>query len=164
MKKMPLGVALFGIVLVVTSFLQLRTFLIYSRAGYYDVLFVPLPENIIFLRGIFSALLRIAGLAAGMGILLGKDLFRKTALFVAGITIATVYLKHPYYAVKKHAELSINYVAQKIGNFEIMSPAIIELVAKVSMAVLLAIDVFFSLAIIYYFTLPQIKRWFKDRG
>lgn len=164
MRKMPKGVMIFGALLVITSLIQMRTFIVYSRLGYYDFLFQPLPESVIFIRGFCTAILRIAGFASGVGILCGREIFRKTALAVAVVTVLTFYLKHPYYAVRKHAEVTAQLVAMKTGAFKVTEASMVDFIAKSSVFALWAIDVGFAVAVIYYFTRPQVRQWFKERG
>jgi hypothetical protein len=164
MRKIPKGIMIFGALLTVTSFLQMRNFIVYSRAGYDDLFLLSLPESVIFLRGFFFAVLRIAGLAAGLGLLVGKEIFRKTALCVAVARVFTFYWEHSYYAVKKYAEVATMHIAMKNGFFKIAEPATVDFLAKFSFFVLFAIDVGFAAALIYYCTRPQVRQWFKEKG
>ncbi|MBI5873200.1 MAG: hypothetical protein HZB36_03550 [Candidatus Omnitrophica bacterium] len=142
----------------------MSNFIAYSRAGYDDLFLLSLPESAIFLRGFFFAVLRIAGLAAGLGVLTGKEIFRKTALFVAVARVLTFFSEHPYYAVKKHVEAAVAFASLKTGIFKIAEAPTVGFITKFSFFVLFAIDVGFAAVLIYYCTRPQVRQWFKEKG
>lgn len=157
-RKATFGIILFGTLLIITSFLQLVTL---SDLEHYKWLFQQLPQRSIMLRYFFSMLARILGLIAGLGIIYRKDFSRKIALFLSIAVICTVYWKHPLVAVERHSQPIIDAVFEVVGEQRLITPHLKKLIAPISMIGLYAIDISFSVALIYYFTRPRVKELFR---
>ena len=160
-SKRPLGVSIFGILLVITSLLQLRTVMVYGQFGYYKQLFAPMSEQVLLVRYIVSMGLRILGLVAGIGVLSRREVFRKIILFNAYFTIFTIYWKHPFFAVKKHAQVVADIVSKRMDVCEVVFPQSVHMIALAAFVFLNGIDLAFSACLIYYFTRPAVRVWFK---
>ena len=154
-----MGITVFGVIIVVTSLLQLNTLV---RWAYYQWLFNLLPEDVLRLRYFISITLRVLGLASGIGILLHKDLFRKIAIGISVFTVATIYWKHPLYMVSKHARVVIGWLSRSnCCSAGLSQPPLIKIIEWSSLISLCAVDIGFALWLVYYFTRPRIKAYFK---
>ena len=161
-KERPRGVTIFGILLIATSLMQITEWLMPRYFNYYKEIFQPLPEHMIRLRYFISAIRRLSGSVVGIGILCRKDIFRKILLLIAAFTIFTLYWKHPFFAVQNHARNVTSHLSKMMGDCEYITPSTVRLVAIVSLVGLYAMDMAFSVALIYYFTRPRVREWFKD--
>lgn len=158
-SKYPLGITVFGVIIVVTSLLQLNSL---TSWLYYQWLFNALPEDMLRVRYFISIALRTLGFVSGIGILLHKDLFRKIAIGISVFTVATIYWKHPLYGVSKHARVVIDWISRSNCCYAGLSqPPLIKIIEWSSLISLCAVDVGFALWLIYYFTRPRIKAYFK---
>ena len=157
--KGPLGITIFGSILIITSLLQLSTL---SHLEYYQWLFSVLPEGTLRLRYFISVALRVLGFASGIGILLRKDLFRKIAIGLSVFTTATIYWKHPMYGISKLARVVVEMLSRFNYRYtDLNQPFLIEVIEWGSLIALYAIDLGFAIWLIYYFTRPKIVAHFK---
>ncbi len=151
MEKRPLGVTIFGILLIWIS-LQRIPWLSFNVYRYY---FQSLPEKIILIRYFISVSMGILKLASGIGVLSLKDVFRKAALFISFISILTVYWKHPFFVFLKIRREAIAKSGISMPENEI------NLIAWTAVIIVSLLTIGFSIALIYYFTRPKIKKLFK---
>ena len=122
----------------------------------YAIKFYPLPEKLILLRHVFSIALRIFIFITGLGILLRKDIFRKSVLFVSLFTICTVYWKHPFLCFKNSLMFNIR---QGVLSVDLMPK--IDFLAWICVVTCYLMDIIISIFLIYLFTRPKIKEQFK---
>ena len=151
MKKRPLGVTIFGAILIWIS-LQRIPWLSFNVYHYY---FQPLPEKIILIRYFISVSMGILELASGIGVLFLKDIFRKTALFISFLYILTVYWKHPFFVFLKIRREAIAKSGISMPENEINS------IAWGAVTIVSLLTIGFSIVLIFYFTRSKIKKLFK---
>ena len=154
-SKTPLGVSLFGIGIILSSLGQIAAL----NLEHYRYLFHDLPGWLLLGRYGISWGLRIFGLTVGIGILYRKEFARKLGLWLFAFTILTVICKHPYAGFENHIEyLRQNFFPYQDPN-EFAGVSVVALTwGAVGLACLL--DVIFAGCFIYYFTRPQIKKYF----
>jgi hypothetical protein len=157
-NKKPVGIKIFGILIILTSLIQIFDLLNFE---FYKWLFYPLPEHIIRARYIFSIICRLVGLSAGIGILFHKDLFRKAALLLFSGVLCFAYWKHPYYSVSRTLRTALEASFKRYNISYAISPSQIKTLSIISMFLLYFIDICFAICLIYYFTRPKIKKWFR---
>lgn len=152
------GIVLFGVLLVLSSLVHMHK-LVADRQAYADY-YGYLPTGWILARYAFSWLQRFAGILAGIGILARKEIARKLAFIIGGFTLATVYWKHPYPAVKLHCE----YLDKQFGYFlpQAWTGISFSSLAPLSVAALILCDIVFWGIFFYCFTRPSVKDQFKS--
>ena len=158
-KRLPLskGVVFFGVLLIVSSLSHMQK-LVTDRQLYFTY-YSYLPVWLIPIRYSFSWFQRIAGILAGAGILARKEIARKLAFVIGGFTVATVYWKHPYPAVKLHAE----YLDKQFGYLFATKQTGMTFasLAPFSVAALILCDIVFWGVFFYFFTRPSVRNQFK---
>lgn len=153
MKKRPLGVIIFGILLIVSAWERLP----WLNFHFYIWYFQPLPEKIILARYIISVLMGIVELASGIGILFLKNIFRRCALFLAFFSILTIYWKHPHFVFQKIVKEIIDASYTKTP----LNESVISSIAWTAVKIASVVTFVFSICLIYYFTRPKIKELFN---
>jgi len=148
--KRPLGVIIFGVILVVTSIYQLYHIPPY---GAYKFINKEFPDKIIFIRFFVSYLLRVAGLACGVGILCLSDRFRKCLLGLCCFSILTIYLRHTYKGFLYYT--TPLYYQNNVTDFSLQT------FTWLTVFVSWTIEVSFCLAVLYYFTRPGVVKCFR---
>ena len=152
------GVTVFGYILVLESTYHI---IVLASAGYahYAFTFHQYSPGLILIRYIFSWFIKLAGLAAGIGVLKQIDFFRKFAILNSLMIVCLVNLKHPYEAYSvytKELDQSLQpFLTNQLHGLTFSSitwPALI---------IQRTIDVVFGLSLIYFFTRPQVKAQFK---
>jgi len=134
MKKRLKGTIILGILLILGSLYQLRGLSFQS----YGWLFSPLPETIIKFRFYISVAMLFTGIIAGVGLFFLKDIFRKIAVFIGFFILYNYFIEGPLF-IYKNLKGYIN--ATVISH--------------------IAVEVCFSIILIYYFTRPKVKEAFK---
>ena len=150
MKKVPFGVIVFGIILILTSVWQIYYIPCFSK---YNIINPGVPEGLIMLRYCVSYLLRAAGLACGIGILFYCNIYRKALLGLFVFSILTLPLRHSYAAF-------FCYV-KPLFHGPITSLISIEMFTWVNVLCRWAIDGLFAACGIYYFSRPAIVAHFN---
>lgn len=156
--RKPKGIIIFGILLIVSSLIHIRT-LIVARNWYWNN-FSYMPPIWILTRFLFSWLQRFLGLTAGIGILYQKNWCRRLAIAISWFTIFVLYWKHPYQAFLNHTrylDQHLDYLLKIIGCPEISFSAL-------TVSAIIAhycLDILFCGSLIYYFTRPQVKNHFR---
>ena len=147
-RKRPLGVFIFGGILIVTS-LQL----LYYMPGYdlYRQVNHEWPENIIKIRFIGSYIFRLIGLSCGIGILFLNNSFRKLLLGLSYYSVFTLPLRHTYSGMFFFTE-SIYHLRGSVFPLETFT--------WIAVIICWMIDGVFSLSVIYYFTRPKVMTCF----
>ena len=147
-RKRPLGVFIFGGILIVTS-LQL----LYYMPGYdlYRQVNHEWPENIIKIRFVGSYIFRLIGLACGIGILSLNNSFRKLLLGLSYYSIFTLPLRHTYSAMLFFSEPIYHHYGSTFS---------LETFTWITIIIRWIIDGAFSLAVICYFTRPRVVGFF----
>ena len=154
------GLVILGIGLIATSLWQMAALIDFEH---YRYLFQDLPPAVVTCRYSVSWLARIIGLAAGIGILARRELFRNITILLAWATIAATYWKHPYAGFARHLDFLEKQLLwiwplfrQALDQVGISYPTIIWI------AVVLACiqEVVLSLLLIWYFTRPKVKAQF----
>jgi hypothetical protein len=157
--KRLLGLVVFGVGLIATSLLQLIGLVDVHRYWY---LFQSLPPLVIMGRYMVSWAARVVGLAAGIGLLQRREVFRKTAIALGCATIATTHWKHPYDGFARHiSDLEFQVpefgmLLRGLGQFGMDRSTFIGLVVFVTRAQEIAL----ALLLIWYLTRPHVKAQF----
>lgn len=161
--KRPLGLVVFGVGLMVTSLLQMTTLV---NADRYWYLFQHLPPMAIMGRYLVSWAARGIGLAAGIGILQRREVFRKMAIALGWVTIATVSWKHPYEGFARH----ISDLERQVPELRmLLSEALWQLgierstLTWIVVCVARAQEIALALLLIWYFTRSRVKAQFGPR-
>jgi hypothetical protein len=161
-NKFPLGITIFGLILISDSLLHLLNQLhVSTYYPEYCWLMHPLPENMIFQLYLISILSGIAELIAGIGILFCKEICRKLALILTGFTLATLYWRMPFYFFSKQADQVIDFISWTNNSDEWFAGIDKGWVIWSSFIIVWMVNVIFSGLLIYYFTRPYIKTRFK---
>jgi hypothetical protein len=147
-RKRPLGVIIFGLILIVTSLDLLRHMPAYS---FYANVNHEWPESIIKMRFVGSYVFRLIGLACGVGVLCLSNSFRKLLLGLSWYSVATLPLRHTYQA---HLFFCEPIYHQYGSTFSLQTFTWITVIIR------WFIDGIFSLSVIYYFTRPAVKKSF----
>jgi hypothetical protein len=150
--KITRGIIICAILVVTYSFLGMP---FDSFSSYYNK-FRPSPQNLIFIRYLFSIALRLAVLISGIGILFRKHIFRKIIVFISFFTIATVYWKHPAICFKR---VLLWRIAQGAVSADIIPR--INILSWICVAICSIIDISVCLCLIYYLTRPKVREQFK---
>jgi len=147
--KRPLGVLIFGILLIITSIDTLR-----HMPGYdfYRLVNHEWPENIIKIRYAGSWVFRLLGLASGIGILCLSNAFRKFLVGFSYYCLITLPLRHTYN--------SMLFFTDPIYN-QYGSSFTLPTFTWICVAIRCTIDAIFSIALIYYLTRPKVISHFQ---
>jgi hypothetical protein len=156
--KPAIGIIIFGIFLVITSFLQIQKF---SSFNNYRIIFQHLPDNLIIVRYFISIGLRILGFIAGCGLLFRKEFARKLSIYLAIFTICTIYWKHPYPVVANSCRIVYYTMYNSSGATQFVLPAEVKTVTLLALIVFYLIDIIFFSVLIYYFTRPRVREQFN---
>jgi len=156
-KIRPIGLLIIAILLILTSSAQLTIEL--SRVKLYMAQLYPLPLSLIVLRYFITVMLRMVGLACGIGVLFFSNVFRKLLILLCSLTIVTIYWKHPFFIFEK-----MYWQAQAMYfNAQIPEPANLWIRPWIAWLMVCLIDVIFAGIIIFYFTRPKVKELFTAR-
>ena len=148
-KERPIGVLIFGFILVATSIDQLHLIPTYDA---YRQINHEWPENIIKVRFIVSYVLRLVGLCSGIGVLRFSNVFRKILLGLSVFSLVTLPLRHTYSGQFIYSEPLYRHCGSMFS---------LETFVWIAVILRWMIDGFFSLFVIYYFTRPQVIKHFK---
>lgn len=153
-KKPSKGVVFFGIVMIAGALFHMWA--VYS-AGYkhYCLLHQEYASGMLYFRYMVSWGIKIAGLGLGVGILKLKEWARKLLIVYYVFIIATVHLKHAYPAYSIHMKMLDENFGHLLTGFTFASltwPALI---------IQRGVDIVFGLAVIYFFTRPEVRRQFQ---
>lgn len=154
----PKGIAVFGMLLILSSLMHMLK-LVVERQVYAEY-YAYLPAWLLTARYSFSWFQRLCGILAGAGILARKELARKLALAIGWFTLATVYWKHPYPAVKVH----VKYIDPQFGYFISQIGVPLSTIVLLSVVGLILCDAVFWGIFLYYFSRPSVKRQFTPRA
>jgi hypothetical protein len=148
--KRPVGIIIFGVLLIVTSIYELYHIPHYKD---YQLINKEFPREMIGIRFIVSYLLRIVGFASGVGVILLNNYFRKVLIGLSCFSILTIYLRHTYQGFLLYTEPV--YYQGHVTDFSLQT--------FTWMAVLVSwtIEVGFCLSVIYYFTRPGVVKCFR---
>ncbi len=155
-RKRPWGVIIFGSILIITSVEQL-----WNIPGYpeYRIVNPGLPEGVLHLRYVVSYVLRIVGLASGVGVIFLSEFFRRILLGLSAFSIGTIFLRHTYGSF---------YLATQTAVLMNTKPGMtlwpIETLTWASLLARCVVDVAFALAVIYYFSRPGVRAHFCKWG
>lgn len=150
------GVMIFGILLILSSLMHMQKLVV--DCGLYADYYAYLPPGMALARYCFSWFQRICGILAGAGILARKEIARKLAFAIGGFTLATVYWKHPYAAVKLHVE----YLDKQFFGYSLsQAGAPFSSIVLYSVIGLILCDIIFWGAFFYYFTRPSVRNQFN---
>ena len=152
-KGRPQGVMLFGVFLILGSIYKLWGFLSYD---YYVLSFQPLPEQVIFARYIGSVGLRVLGLIIATGVLLLKDIFRKSFIVLCALTLCALYWKHPFFVFENIAQHTEQLFSHTTVTGELAYP----LYPWISLLFNYTVDIVFCASALFYFTRPKVKEQF----
>ncbi len=130
-----------------------------SDYGFYQFMFQQLASRAIFYRYIVSVLFRLITIAAGLGLVLRKEAFRKFAIGLAVYMLCTVYWKHPFYVFENLAIYSEYHVWDTSGHYPLAYPWH----PYISMGFYYVMDIVFSLAVLIYLRKDAVKQQFHSR-
>lgn len=156
-NKYDFGVRLFGALIIIISVVQLYLF----NFSQYKIAFMYLPEKQILVRFTISIGLRVVGLAAGVGIFLKKEVFRKLIICLCSFNVLFIYWKHP----TKTIELIFFHLPQQSrdkvlgwipGFTNVPFPWKIKLYYSFW-------DLIFALSVVYFLTRKQTIDCFKKK-
>jgi hypothetical protein len=148
--KRPLGVIIFGLILIVTSLDLLRhmpTYAFYAQVNH------EWTGPFLRIRFIGSYIFRIIGLACGIGVLGLSQTFRKILIWFSWYCLITLPLRHTYSAQLFFSE---PLYRQNGSMFSLQTFTWIAVVVR------WIIDGVFSLSVIYYFTRPKVINIFTS--
>ncbi|MBF0571106.1 MAG: hypothetical protein HQL12_04475 [Candidatus Omnitrophica bacterium] len=151
--KRPIGIVIFGGLLIITSIYELYHIPSYSGYKFVNREF---PERIIAVRYYVSYILRVFGLACGAGVICLNDNFRKILIGLCYFSISTIYLRHTYKGFLNYTTSA--YYQNNVTDFSLQ--------AFTWMAVIVSwsVEVSFCLAAIYYFSRPGVVKYFIKGG
>ena len=150
MKKVPLGVVIFGVILIFTSVWQVYYIPHFLK---YKAVNPGVPEAWMALRYCVSYALRIAGLACGIGVIFYSNFYRKFLVGLLIFSILTLPLRHSY--------PSFLYYVKPIFFGPVTSLVSLEVFTWVNVLCRWAIDGLFAGCGIYYFTRSRVVENFK---
>ena len=151
--KRPVGVIVFGLILIVTSLIQYH-FLIPPAYSFYRMAHHEWPEWIIKIRFIGSHIFRLLGLVSGIGVLCLSNKFRQFLVWFSYYCIITLPLRHTYNAMLFFTEPIYNS-----HKYALMVS--LQTFTWINVFLCWIMDGAFSLAAIYYFTRPKVIKNFK---
>ena len=163
LPKRPLGLVVFGVGLIVTSLSQMAALV---EADRYWYLFQNLPPAAITGRYLVSWVARGIGLAAGIGIVQRREVFRKMAIALGWATIATVSWKHPYEGFARHlSDLELLVPEFRMRLSEALGQLGIERSTMTWMVVCTARaqEIALALLLIWYFTRSHVRAQFGPK-
>lgn len=150
--KITRGIVICAFLVIVYSFVGAP----YDTFSSYYSKFRPAPQDLIFIRYLFSIALRLALFISGIGILFRKNIFRKITIGISFFTIATVYWKHPVICFKR---VLLWRITQGVLSADIIPR--IDRLSWVCVAICSVIDISICLCLIVYLTRPEVKKQFK---
>ena len=152
-KKNAARINLWGILLILTSFYGMIV-LLTSGYDHYRYLHQEYSASTIVLRYCVSWAVKIFGFISGIGILAGKDFFRKTAIAGSLFAILTTHLKHSAQGFAQHTRYLDEHFDIPLEGFHFSS------LTWGAMMISRMIDVIFAAALIYFFTQREVKKHF----
>jgi len=151
--KRPLGVIIFGILLIFGALFQMRGL----STDTYKFLFQPLPKKIILVRYYISLTMILLGIVSGIGIFFLRSFFRKTVLFIGFYILYNYLVEGPLFVFRKLPK----YIRQIIPT---TAEPRVSFILWTTIIVNFIIEFCFSICLIYYFTRPKVKRAFGERN
>ena len=148
--KRPLGVIIFGLILIYTSLDLLRympSYEFYSKVNH------EWPDFILRIRFFGSYLFRFAGLVLGVGVLCLNEFSRKFLIGLSWYSLFTLPLRHTYQA---HLFFCEPIYIHHGSSFSLST------FTWISVVIRLIIDGVFSLWAIHYFSRPYVIKVFLD--
>lgn len=122
-------------------------------------MFNQLPDRLFYLRYGFSFFLRLYLLITAFGLMSLKEIARKAIIALAIFTILTIYWKHPFYVFENIAIMvEQNYFEEAIEQLKY------PMLPWISMFFYVTADLIIAGLIIFYFTLPETRAYFKDKS
>jgi hypothetical protein len=150
--KVPLGVKILGVFLIVTSVYQIQFSIPYWPS--YKAIHQDWPRDFILVRYIGSYCWRFIGLALGVGVLFLKERYRKILYWFCILLIASGPLRHTYSTVHACAVHAWTGASEPF-------------LAHYAMGVMWAcrlIDTLFALIFLWYFTRQKTIQHFSEEG
>ena len=133
------------------------------NADRYWHLFQDLPPPALMGRYVASWAARAVGLAAGIGILQGRERFRRLAIVLGCGTVATVQWKHPYGGFVRHiGDLERRLPDLMQQGWEAIAQLGIDRSDMIGTIVIIARlqEIALALLLIWYFTRPRVNAYF----
>jgi hypothetical protein len=146
-KRPPLGVIIFGLILIISSVDQMIHIPKFDEYGFINH---GLNVYVLKLRFIISWALRIIGLISGIGILFLEERVRKLLLALSVFSILTVFFRHTYSSFVLYTTPIYDQ-----GSVKGLS---LESFTWIAVFVRCGIEIIFSSSVIYYFTRPKITK------
>lgn len=156
-QRKHIGVIIFALLMIercIRHMWYMRSFL-----GYRHIFIDYLPEYSIILRYLFSLSLRIAGIFISVGSLFFKARYRMALICFSWFNILTIYWKHPYQAVYKHAFSSWEQFPFP-GKFFMTLDLTQEQLTWLWIGFFDFVEVTFNALLIFYLTRPKVKKLF----
>ena len=155
MKKRSKGVIIFAILIILNTFFNSRGL----QLNNFRIFFEGLPEKLIFFRFCISIGICFLSILSSIGILLLRDFFRKTALFVAGFAIYVHLVEGTIFGIKAYSKVIEQEAAINAAD-RLSEIFLIRLMWTYAIADTL-IELAFLIALIYFFTRHKVKQQFK---
>ena len=156
---LPIGVKIFSIFLVFTSFLHMQT--LFLEVDRVFEIYGHWPKWLFVCRYSFSWFQRILGFTAAIGILFKKDIFRKILIWLGVFTVVMAPIKHPYKGIVRYTAILDRDLAPVLTEIMGIKHAGFSHLAFPAMLCLWALDFIFWAVFIRYFTRPRIKELYK---
>jgi len=153
-KKTAVNINIWGILLIVSSVYGMIV-LLESGYDHYRYLHQEYSASIIALRYCVSWAVKILGFISGVGILMRKDFFRKTAIAGSLFAILTTHLKHSAKGFAQHTRYLDEHFDIPLEGFHFSS------LTWSAMMISRTIDMIFAAALIYFFTRPGVRKHFR---
>lgn len=156
-SRKPIAIIIFGILLILGALYQVQGL----NLDAYRLFFQPLPEQLIISRYFISIAMLVLGFITGIGVMFRKNIFRKSAIFIGCFILYTYVIELPLLVFKNISQ----YVDQQVVAILSTTPNITEAQASWSLwsviVVSFAVEIIFSICLIFVFTRPKIKGQFK---
>ena len=149
-KQRPLGVLIFGVLLVITSFFLLSWVPPYE---FYSQVNREWPEKMMLIRFVGSYIFKLIGLICGVGVLFLNNALRKFLVGFSWYCLLTLPLRHTYSAMLFFTK---PIYEQRGSMFSL------EMFTWNAVFACWFIDGLFSLLVIYYFTRPKVVKNFLN--
>jgi hypothetical protein len=154
----PRTVTVFAWLLIISSIIHTYTLLF--GLDWYRSNYNYWPDWLFYTRYCFSWLQRIVGICVGIGLLNGRELARRVAIWLGVFTIATLYWKHHYPAFVRHCQYLDSQFGDVFKNYEF--DISFTSMALPAMIVHCLLDILFFGLLIYCLTRPSVKKYFQS--
>lgn len=157
-KKRPIGVTVFGILIILGALFQIISGLDFAR---YKFLFQPLPEQLIRVRYFITMLILVLSLVSGVGVLFLENIFRRIILFTAFYSLYTYLLEAPFFCFRNYSNFIIQESMGAASKIPDISTSTYSATLWAATIFFWVVDFSFAICLIYYFTRPKVEDQFE---